>query len=97
MILPMNCKYIAHGHFHLSSYVYHLSKFLCNRSILQFVRLGEHDLSTTYDGLHQDISIDRAVPHENYDPVMLYNDIAILYLERHVQFSGEFREWLTDL
>lgn len=61
------------------------------RKLLKFVRLGEHDLGTD-DGTHQDIPIARAVPHEKYDTVNYFNDIAMLYLERDVEFSGEFRK-----
>lgn len=61
------------------------------RKLLKFVRLGEHDLRTTKDGQHQDIPISRAVPHNEYDTVMYSNDIAMLYLERDVEFSGEFQ------
>lgn len=54
-----------------------------------FVRLGEHDLRTD-DGHHQDIRVARIVVHENFDPFIKSNDIAILQLERDVEFSGEF-------
>lgn len=53
-----------------------------------FARLGEHDLRIT--DAHQDIVIDRTVPHKEFDPEMKLNDIAIIYLKRDVEFSGEY-------
>lgn len=54
----------------------------------KFARLGEHDLRNGDDGAHQDIPIARAVGHVSHDPVWKLNDIAILHLERDVEFSG---------
>lgn len=34
------------------------------------------------------------MPHENFDPYVKANDIAILHLERDVEFSGKFGELL---
>lgn len=52
------------------------------------MRLGEHDLRTD-DGGHQDIPIARTVTHEEFDPNIKTNDIAIIHLERDVEFSGK--------
>lgn len=54
----------------------------------KFARLGEHDLRTEDDGPHRDIPIARAIAHERHDPVWKLNDIAMLHLERDVEFSG---------
>lgn len=57
-------------------------------SILRrFVRLGEYDLSTTNDGQHEDIGIVNFEMAE-LDEAHIINDIAVLYLERHVEFTG---------
>lgn len=56
-----------------------------------FVRLGEHDLRTTEDAPHKDIVIHRSVPHKEFDPELKLNDIAIIYLSRDVEFSGEYK------
>ena len=69
------------------------------------VRLGEHNLSSTTDGMHQDIRIYHAEPHDKYEyqDIRIYhaerhdkydekldiNDIAILTLVRNVTFSGK--------
>lgn len=55
------------------------------------IRLGEHDRRTTDDGQHQDIGIVRAAAHEDYSSRYMINDIAVLFLERDVEFTGEFR------
>lgn len=58
----------------------------CNRS---FVRLGEHDLSTTDDGEVQDVKVIKSQPHEKYNKKDGTNDIAILYLEHDVNLTSE--------
>lgn len=52
------------------------------------VRLGEYDLNSEDDGLHEDILIDRAVPHTSYHKFFGVNDIAMIYLEHDVVFTG---------
>lgn len=52
-----------------------------------FVRLGEHDLSTTNETKHVDIKIKDFKRHENYDPKYKLRDIAILTLEKDIEFS----------
>lgn len=52
------------------------------------MRLGEYDLRTD-DGAHQDIPIARSVTHDDFDPNIKTNDIAIIHLERDVEFSGK--------
>lgn len=55
-----------------------------------FVRLGEYDTRDENDGPHEDIEISLSVPHEEYNDALKINDIALLYLVRHVAFKGEF-------
>ncbi|XP_060654536.1 venom protease-like [Drosophila nasuta] len=55
---------------------------------LSFVRLGEHDLSTDTDTSHMDINIVKKVSHSNYNKTDGHSDIAMLYLERNVEFTN---------
>lgn len=52
-----------------------------------FARFGEHDVRID-DGLHEDVGIEQFEWHEDFDPDSLENDIAILILERNVDFNG---------
>lgn len=52
--------------------------------------MGEHDVDTE-DGFHEDIGIDHFKTHEEYDDYLWINDIAIIYLERDVEFTGFLR------
>lgn len=54
------------------------------------VRLGEHDISSTSDGVTRDIKVIQSTPHPNYNYRDGTNDIALLYLERDVDISCEF-------
>lgn len=56
-----------------------------------FVRLAEHDIGTQSDGTHEDILISKTVKHGQYNEESKVNDIAMIYLERHVEFSGEIK------
>ncbi|KAH8380185.1 hypothetical protein KR009_009368 [Drosophila setifemur] len=60
----------------------------CIRDDIQFVRLGEHDLSTDTETKHVDINVARYVSHAEYNRRNGRSDIAILYLERNVEFSN---------
>lgn len=60
-------------------------KFQLDRKI---ARLGEHDVRSAYDGMHDDVPIMRSEPHEEYDNRTKIHDIAILHLERAVKFTG---------
>lgn len=51
------------------------------------MRLGEHDISSTTDGVVQDIKVIRTERHSNYNRRDGTNDIAILYLERDVDIT----------
>lgn len=61
----------------------------CIKPNLLAVRLGEYDISTTTDGQHETIRVDRAERHEKFDFVLGVNDIAIVYLKNDVEFTGE--------
>lgn len=52
------------------------------------IRLGEHDLLTSEDGPHLDVDVGRAEMHEKYDEDLDVNDIAMIYLEDDVEFTG---------
>ncbi|XP_051861745.1 venom serine protease Bi-VSP-like isoform X3 [Drosophila albomicans] len=60
----------------------------CIKDNLSFVRLGEHDLSTDTDTTHMDINIVKNVSHSNYNKTDGRSDIAMLYLERNVEFTN---------
>lgn len=51
--------------------------------------MGEHDRSTTEDGEHQDIKVLRADPHDSFNSRLMINDIALVYLEHDVEFTGK--------
>lgn len=55
---------------------------------LNFVRLGEHNVRTTSDGMHNDIPIKLIKIHEKYNGNKRPHDIAIVYLAHDVDFSG---------
>lgn len=57
--------------------------------------MGEYDTSTTDDGEHQDIKISKVQPHEDFEPELFLNDIAILNLEREVVFNGKVHGFLS--
>jgi len=54
---------------------------------LSVVRLGEHDLSTHDEAPHEDYGIARMIIHEDYDTKTFYSDIALLELDRDVEFN----------
>ena len=67
-----------------------------NRRELFVIRLGEHILNDENDGAHPiDIRIERSFPHPRYNPDSLENDIAILKLEKPVQFTGKILLFLN--
>ncbi|EDV95836.1 venom serine protease Bi-VSP isoform X1 [Drosophila grimshawi] len=59
----------------------------CIRDDLTFVRLGEHDLTTDAEARHVDIPIAKKVRYPQYTPRNGRGDIAMLYLDRNVQFT----------
>lgn len=58
---------------------------------LRFVRLGEHDTTTTTDGEHQDVSVVDTEIHEFFSVKWKINDIAVVYLAHDVTFNGELQ------
>ncbi|XP_030380378.1 uncharacterized protein LOC115628430 [Scaptodrosophila lebanonensis] len=59
----------------------------CIRPDLTFVRLGEHDLGTDTEARHVDINVARYESHPEYNRRNGRSDIALLYLERNVEFT----------
>ncbi|XP_034110636.1 venom protease-like [Drosophila albomicans] len=58
----------------------------CIRDELSFVRLGEHDLSTETDTKLVDINVVKKVVHPQFNSLSGRADLAIVYLERNVDF-----------
>lgn len=58
------------------------------------VRLGEYDTSTTEDGEHLDVYIDKTVAHGRI-PRWFIDDIGMLYLVKDVVFNGKFWDWYS--
>lgn len=54
------------------------------------MRLGEHDTRTTDDGPHEDVGIARTEIHKKYNGNIYINDIALIYLNRSVIFTGKW-------
>lgn len=69
----------------------------CISSKLHHVRLGEYDTRTTDDGPHLDVLISKVQSHEDFEPDLFLNDIAILTLERSVEFNGKFLYYFFPL
>ncbi|KAM7355457.1 venom protease-like [Cochliomyia hominivorax] len=59
----------------------------CLTDKLNFVRLGDHDLTTDNEISHIDIKIERMEKHPDYNETNGRSDIAILYLEHNVQLT----------
>lgn len=64
---------------------------------LQIVRLGEHDLETKKDcegnfcSTHVDIGVDRITVHGEYNNKTLENDIAIIRVQKSINFTEYIR------
>lgn len=54
------------------------------------MRLGTHDLFAT-SGSYQDVKVIHAVEHPEFKISRRAADIAILYLEHDVKFTGKFK------
>lgn len=50
--------------------------------------MGEHDIRTLSDGIHQDIFIVKSKSHPFYNRQTYANDIAVIHLGRDVIFNG---------
>ena len=52
-----------------------------------FHRVGEHITSTTSDGQHTDISVERIISHPMYSRSAINNDIALIKLSSPIKFG----------
>lgn len=50
-------------------------------------RVGEHVVSSTRDGKHTDIQVEKIISHDNYSKSRHDNDIALLKLSRPATFN----------
>ncbi|XP_059471518.1 venom protease-like [Neocloeon triangulifer] len=65
----------------------------------RIVRLGEHDFASDNDGASPaDYGVERVIVHPEYRPPRKYNDIALIRLDRDVNFTQKIRPaCLTDV
>lgn len=61
----------------------------CVNRLLYMVRLGAHDFTATVDENHEDVRVASYVAHTQFNKSLMINDIAIIHLNRDVQFNGE--------
>lgn len=62
----------------------------CVSPFLRLVRLGAYDLSPGNDGLNSlDFTIEKTIVHEEYQPDIILNDIAMIKLRRQTPVNGE--------
>lgn len=61
----------------------------CVNRLLYMVRLGAHDFTASDDENHEDVRVSSYVAHTQFDKSLMINDIAILHLNRDVQFNGK--------
>ena len=54
------------------------------------MRLGEHDLRTHDEAAHEDLGVKEIIIHEDFDTTSFANDIAIIVLDRKVEFRSKF-------
>lgn len=56
------------------------------------MRIGEKDLiNTDLDSLPQDFGIDSIIGHPDYQPSQLYNDIALIKLDKNATITKKVR------
>ena len=53
------------------------------------ITLGDHDLTSEDDANATGYAVLHVKMHEDYDPVTIDNDIALITLERQVEFTDE--------
>lgn len=58
--------------------------------------MAEHDIGTQSDGPHANILIRKSVKHGQYNVDSKVHDIAIVYLDQDVEFSGKFG-WVLNV
>ncbi|XP_069835951.1 trypsin-like [Dendropsophus ebraccatus] len=61
----------------------------CNQKRIQ-VRLGEHNLKEL-EGPEQFVAASKVIPHPQYDPSVLDNDIMLIKLKKPVRLSSQIR------
>ncbi len=59
----------------------------CKLTFCIFRRVGEHITSTTSDGRHQDIDVEKIIYHPNYQRNTIDSDIALMKLATPVKFD----------
>lgn len=74
-----NCKYIR---------IITNLKYIFSNPQRNVVRLGEHEIGSKMYGPHKDVEIALILSHENFDSVLWINDIAMIYLDQDVEFTG---------
>lgn len=52
------------------------------------MRLGEHDTRLAKDDSRMEVEISSAIPHERFNRTLKINDIALIHLAKHVEFTG---------
>lgn len=52
--------------------------------------MGEHDLNSETETQHVDIQVKEMIKHPQYDKKDGHNDMAILVLDRAIQFTSKF-------
>ena len=57
----------------------------------QVVRLGDLNLTSTTDGAPQEYIVQEVIQHPQYRHPLVYHDLALLKLDREVQFSEHVR------
>ncbi|XP_028893738.2 serine protease snake [Zeugodacus cucurbitae] len=63
--------------------------FSTNRGEVNIVRLGELDFSRESDDARpEDFRVRRYLEHKDYNPATIYNDLALIELERAVRFDA---------
>lgn len=64
----------------------------CVKDTLVHVRLGEHDLTSDYDGANPiDYAVDLRILHEGFDAKTILNDIGLLRLAQTVVITNRIR------
>ncbi|CAG0891588.1 unnamed protein product [Darwinula stevensoni] len=63
------------------------SHCVIDRSDLEVVRLGDHDISKTDEAQHHDYPVSRVIQHPQYNKKSFDNDIAVLELASPVPFT----------
>lgn len=59
--------------------------------IVKWIRLGELNIADETDTPHVDFSVFEKIPHPSYRPPARYNDIALLKMDRTVEFNVYIR------